>query len=52
MQLNKYLQDYLGTLMLLFIIAFEWLYWRETCCVTPLSGARGPSGSYRRIVVF
>merc|ERR1719350_1843099 len=25
-----------GTLMLVFIVAFDWIYWRETQCVMPL----------------
>jgi len=37
-----------GTLMLLFIICFEWLYWRETSCVMPwIQDANAPTGERR-----
>jgi len=46
--MNDFMRDELyvtlllvGTLMLTFIVLFEWLYWRETSCVMPWMAAPG-----------
>jgi len=39
-----------GTLMLGFIIVFDWIYWRETQCVMPMHDGRAPYNPQRHPV--